>query len=458
MENDILDKLGRSHYFTTLDLASGFHQIQMHPEDIENTAFSTENGHYELKRSPFGLKNAPSTFQRVMDNILRGLDICLVYQMDKSEFLKKEVQYLGHVVTTEGVKPNPDKIVAIKKFPIPKTQKEIKSFLGLLGDYRRFTKDFAKITKPLTACLKKNATVNHTTDVKNSFNHCKSLLINSPISQYPDFTKPFTLTTDAKFWSVKFGQYSKESHHKPHTLFFVAYANSTTFQAGAPRYFQLEFPSDSYSYLYYVTLEPYLKDFVVIRLAYSLHLPISGDDYDEFTDINLPENYEYKAIMENDLQCIMTKFKSKEDVEKWIVGLQALIKETWTIEKTFKVPTNAPRNVLKRICRCHFKTSIKNKGTETPEHETKCKKQALRQRPLGDEARSHLIELFNRGHSSASAYRTFCAEKMEVYGDNYESILYDRFYMPTKNDVANLWKKKFKEDFDKRTSSHMLEN
>lgn len=128
---DLLDKLGKCQYFTTLDLASGFHQIQMHEDDIEKTAFNTENGHYEFLRMPFGLKNAPATFQRVMDNILRGIqnEKCLVYlddiivystslqehlerlrnvfqrlresnfkiQLDKSEFLRKEVAYLGHV-------------------------------------------------------------------------------------------------------------------------------------------------------------------------------------------------------------------------------------------------------------------------------------------------------------------------------------------------------------------------
>lgn len=228
---DILDKLGKCNYFSTLDLANGFHQIEMNPNDIAKTAFSTDTGHYEFKRMPFGLKNAPSTFQRVMNNILRGLqnEICAVYlddiiifstslqehiqrlrsvfqriresnfkiQLDKSEFLKREVAYLGHLITAEGVKPNPDKISAIKNYPIPKTPKEIKSFLGLAGYYRKFIRDFAKISKPMTSCLKKDAKVTHSPEFVNSFNHLKNLLINSPILQYPDFSKPFVLTTDA---------------------------------------------------------------------------------------------------------------------------------------------------------------------------------------------------------------------------------------------------------------------
>ncbi|EFA12120.1 Retrovirus-related Pol polyprotein from transposon 17.6-like Protein [Tribolium castaneum] len=228
---DILDKLGKSIYFTTLDLASGFHQVQMNPDDIEKTAFSTENGHYEYLRMPFGLKNAPATFQRVMDNILRGIQNkkCFVYlddiiifstsleehivrlkevferlrnanfkiQLDKSEFLRKEVAYLGHIITPEGVKPNPEKIKAVMKYPIPRTQKEIKSFLGLLGYYRRFIPNFALLTKPLTKCLKKNSKIEHNEQFIKSFETCKQILINHPILQYPDFTQPFILTTDA---------------------------------------------------------------------------------------------------------------------------------------------------------------------------------------------------------------------------------------------------------------------
>lgn len=235
--DDLLDKLGRCQYFTTLDLASGFHQIEVDEESIPKTAFSSDSGHWEFLRMPFGLRNAPATFQRTMDNVLRGLINvnCLVYlddiiifstsltehlanirkvfnrlrqfnlklQLDKSEFLQKEVAYLGHIITPEGIKPNPSKIRAIKKFPIPKTTKQIKSFLGLLGYYRKFIKDFAKLTKPLTKRLKKGAKINiNDEDYKESFELCRNLLMNDPILQYPDFNKPFILTTDASNYAI----------------------------------------------------------------------------------------------------------------------------------------------------------------------------------------------------------------------------------------------------------------
>lgn len=234
--NEILDKLGRSMYFSTIDLASGFHQIEVHEKDIQKTAFSVDNGHYEFVRMPFGLKNAPSTFQRVMDNILRehiGVR-CLVYmddiivfstslqehlvnltkifetlrkfnmkiQLDKSEFLHKEVAFLGHVVTPEGVKPNPSKIDAIKQWPLPRNEKELRGFLGVLGYYRKFIKDFAKIAKPLTQALRKEETIQHTKEFLSAFERCKSILTSSHVLTYPDFSKPFVLTTDASKYAI----------------------------------------------------------------------------------------------------------------------------------------------------------------------------------------------------------------------------------------------------------------
>ena len=140
---DILDKIGRGKYFSSLDLASGYHQVEMEDKDAPKTAFSTEQGHYQFKRMPFGLKNAPATFQRLMDNVLRGLqeDTCLVYlddiiiystsleehidklttvfnrlreanfkvKLEKCNFMRKELKYLGHLITEDGIKLNPEK-------------------------------------------------------------------------------------------------------------------------------------------------------------------------------------------------------------------------------------------------------------------------------------------------------------------------------------------------------------
>lgn len=230
--DEILDKLGRSIYFTTLDLTKGFYQIEVEPKDRHKTAFSTRNGHYEFVRMPFGLKNAPATFQRLMNTVLDGLigKNCLVYlddivvfstslqehmtsleevfkrlseanlkiQLDKCEFMQKETEFLGHVITPDGIKPNPNKIKAITDYPIPKTEKEIKQFLGLAGFYRKFIQNFSKITKPLTQCLKKGNKINHLDkDYINAVETIKLLITKEPILAYPNYEKQFTLTTDA---------------------------------------------------------------------------------------------------------------------------------------------------------------------------------------------------------------------------------------------------------------------
>lgn len=237
---DILDQLGHSKYFSTLDLASGFHQLCLESKDTEKTGFSVTtngiSGHFEFTRMPFGLKNAPSTFQRMMNLVLTGLqglhcyiylDDCIIYshdleshvkklelvfsklreanlklQPDKCEFLRREVAYLGHVITDNGVSPNPEKVKAISQFPTPKTAKDIKSFLGLTGYYRRFIENFSHITKPLTSLLKKDVIFNWSNEQEQAFNTLKQKLISAPLLQYPDFTLPFVVTTDASNYAV----------------------------------------------------------------------------------------------------------------------------------------------------------------------------------------------------------------------------------------------------------------
>lgn len=240
--------MGRSVYFTTIDLKSGFHQIEVEKADRQKTAFSTA----------FGLKNAPATFQRAMNNILGNLigRCCLVYlddiiifgsslqqhlenlnkvlerliqanlkvQLDKCEFLKKRMRVLGHVVTQEGIRPNPNKIDKILNWPIPKTTTQIKGFLGILGYYRKFIRDFAKLTKPLTKCLKKDAKIIHNDEFVSCFNDCKHLLTTDPILKYPDFNRKFILETDASDFALGAVLSQKCEDNKEHP---IAYASKT---------------------------------------------------------------------------------------------------------------------------------------------------------------------------------------------------------------------------------------
>lgn len=169
---DILDQLGGMTYFSTLDLASGYHQVEIKETDKEKTAFSVPSGHYEYNRMPFGLKGAPVCFTRLMNEVLIALigSSCYVYMNDiicygkdlqhqtdnlrlvfnrlrehklllqsqKCTFLKSSTTYLGHIISREGVMPDPGKVEAVENFPIPKTSRDMKSFMGLCGYHRRF--------------------------------------------------------------------------------------------------------------------------------------------------------------------------------------------------------------------------------------------------------------------------------------------------------------------------------
>lgn len=233
---EILEQLGGSKYFSVLDLASGFHQITLHPDSKAKTAFNTPHGHAEFNRMPFGLKTAPSSFQRMMDMALSGLqgtelfvymDDIVIYadsldthtrklrallnklkqaglalQPEKCSFLRREISYLGHIITQDGVKPDPKKTEAVKNFPVPKNIKNIKQFLGLVGYYRRFIPDFSKIAKPLTELLKKGEPFRWVLAQQQAFEILRDKICSEPLLQYPDFSKPFLVTTDASNYAL----------------------------------------------------------------------------------------------------------------------------------------------------------------------------------------------------------------------------------------------------------------
>lgn len=229
--SEALDALGGAKFFSTLDLRSGFWQFQMSNDSKEKTAFITHNGLFEFNRLPFGLCNSAATFQRAMTHILRGLewDICLVYIDDliifsrsfdehlihlekvfkrlreadvklkpsKCHFVKSQVEYLGHIVSAEGVRPNPAKISAVKEFPVPKNVKDLRAFLGLCNYYRRFVKGFAQIASPLNKLTSKHAKFSWSPDCQTAFESLKQALTSAPILSYPDFRLPFHLFVDA---------------------------------------------------------------------------------------------------------------------------------------------------------------------------------------------------------------------------------------------------------------------
>ena len=230
--DDLLDALHGAKWFSTLDLKSGYWQVPIAEQDKEKTAFRTSSGQlFEFNQVPFGLCNAPATFSRLMDRVLAGLhwETCLFYLDDiivfsstweehlarlrevferlrhaklklgasKCTFAAKEVSYLGHRVTEEGLLPDPSLLAAIKDIPPPKTATEVRSFLGLAGYYLRYVKGFAAIAAPLHALTRKDALFHWSEDCQAAFDQLKTRLTTSPITAFPDFSQAFRLYTDA---------------------------------------------------------------------------------------------------------------------------------------------------------------------------------------------------------------------------------------------------------------------
>jgi cleavage and polyadenylation specificity factor subunit 1 len=230
---DLTARLAGCRVFSKLDLRKGYHQVPVRPEDVVKTAVITPFGLYEYVRMPFGLRNAGQTFQRLMDQVLRGLDFCFVYLDDiliasaseaehvqhlaevfqrlraaglllnreKCVFNTAVVEFLGHRVTSAGIAPLQSRVAAVEQFPQPKTMKQLMSFLGMLNFYRRFLPGAAKVLKPLTDSLKGSqaaaAAVEWTGEKAAAFEAAKQLLARAACLAHPEPHAQLCLAVDA---------------------------------------------------------------------------------------------------------------------------------------------------------------------------------------------------------------------------------------------------------------------
>nr|GFA90997.1 putative reverse transcriptase domain-containing protein [Tanacetum cinerariifolium] len=220
-----------SRYFSKIDLRSGYHQLRVREEDIPKNAFRTRYGHFEFTVMPFDLTNAPAVFMDLMNRVCRlyldkfvivFIDDILIYtkskkehevhlklilellkkeklfgKFSKCEFWLQEVHFLGHVVSSEGIHVDPNKIEAMKNWKPPKTPTEIHSFLGLAGYYRQFIASFSKIAKPLTLLTQKNKKFEWGDEQENAFQTLKDMLCDAPILALPEGADNFVVYCDA---------------------------------------------------------------------------------------------------------------------------------------------------------------------------------------------------------------------------------------------------------------------
>nr|GEU92368.1 putative mitochondrial protein [Tanacetum cinerariifolium] len=193
--------------FSKLDLRSGYQQIKMKKDDICKTAFRTHEGHYEFLVMPFGLTNAPLTFQSLMNTVFKAFlrkfvlvffDDILIYSKNLEEHYDHlaQVEYLGHIISAQGVSMDPSKIEDMPQWLIPLTLKQLRGFLGLTDYYRRFIKDYGSISQPLVALTKKDA-FKWNPSAELAYHKLKEAMVKAPVLALPNFKQEFLIETDA---------------------------------------------------------------------------------------------------------------------------------------------------------------------------------------------------------------------------------------------------------------------
>jgi hypothetical protein len=229
--DELLDELASAEWFTSLDLRSGYHQIRMAPGEEFKTAFQTHHGHFEYKVMSYGVTGGPATFQGVMNDILAPVlrkfvlvfvDDILIYsktlqehathletvleilqhhqlkvKKTKCTFAQKELTYLGHRISAAGVSTDSSKLAPILKWKQPTSVKELRSFLGMTGYYRKFIRGYGVISKTLTELLKKGMPYVWNADREAAFQALKQALVTAPVLALPDFAKTFVVETDS---------------------------------------------------------------------------------------------------------------------------------------------------------------------------------------------------------------------------------------------------------------------
>lgn len=253
----ILASLHETVYITSLDLKDAFWQIEMDPESREKTAFTIPGRPlYHFVRMPFGLCNAPQTMCRLMDKViptelrewvfvyiddllvvsqtfedhLKRLKIVakclreanLTINLQKSNFCTTEIRYLGHIVGGGCIKPDPGKVDAIWNFPVPRTVRQVRSFLGMCGWYQRYIAGYAAIASPITDLLSKHPKFIWTDKAQSAFEKLKVCLTSAPVLSHPDFTKPFVIQCDASKTGVGGVLYQVDESGAEHPIAFMS--------------------------------------------------------------------------------------------------------------------------------------------------------------------------------------------------------------------------------------------